>query len=58
MLVVNVGPVIVGVAMLRAMVVTVVHMRDVRCMGFTAHIAKKTGERRGDALRRQHYERK
>lgn len=55
----DVGPVIFGVTvMLRAMVVAVVRMRDMRRMRFAAPIAKKTGERGGDALHRQHYERK
>ncbi len=53
MFVLNVGAVVVGVAVtLRAMVVAVVRMRDMRCLFFTVRIADETGERGGEALHR------
>jgi len=58
MFVLNIGAVVTAVVVLRAMVVPVIRMRDMRRMRFAAYVAKKTGERGGDALRRQHYERK
>lgn len=52
MFVLNVGAVVVvGVAVaLRAMIVAVVRMRDMRCRFFTARIPDETGERGGEAL--------
>jgi len=57
MFVLTIGAVIARVAVaLRAMVVAIGRMRDIWCSFLTARIAKKTGERGGHALHRQHYE--
>jgi hypothetical protein len=54
MLVLNVGAVVVvGVAVtLRAMIVAVVRMRNMRCRFVTVRIADETGKSGGEALHR------